>query len=68
MAPAEKEIPAPPQNDHLAPGSGMIDFGAYAFYGAGGVIKVFEPAPAVPADALAESLRLVRQAWSAPVS
>lgn len=59
---------APLLNDHLAPGSGMIDFGAFAFYGAGGVIKVFEPAPAVPGEALAESLRLVREAWAGPVS
>lgn len=56
----------PLMNDHLPPGRGAIDFKAFAFYGQSDVIRVFEPAPDVPAGELAESLARVRQAWSAP--
>lgn len=59
---------APLMDDHLAPGKGVIDFGAFAFYGADKVIKVFEPSPDVPAAELAESLKRVRQSWSGPVT
>jgi sugar phosphate isomerase/epimerase len=55
-------------NDHMPPGTGMIDFGAFAFYGADEVIKVFEPAPEVTGSELAESLRFVRQAWGGPAA
>ena len=54
----------PLQNDHLAPGKGEIDFGAFAFYGSDAVVRVFEPSPNVTGTELAESLRLVEQAWS----
>jgi sugar phosphate isomerase/epimerase len=53
----------PPVNDHLAPGSGMIDFQAFASYGADGIIKVFEPASDVSGAELSASLRLVETAW-----
>lgn len=53
----------PLTDDHLQPGAGVIDFGAFAFYGAAEVLKVFEPAPDVAPDELAASLRLVRRAW-----
>jgi len=53
----------PLMNDHLPPGKGMIDFGAFAFYGADDVIKVFEPAEGVSPDELKESLARVRSAW-----
>ena len=59
---------APLMNDHLAPGKGAIDFGSFAFYGADGVIKVFEPSPDVRGSDLAESLKMVRQAWGSPAT
>ena len=54
---------APLMNDHLAPGKGLIDFEAFAFYCSDDVIKVFEPAPEVKGPEVAEALQLVRQAW-----
>lgn len=53
----------PLMDDHLPPGKGGIDFGAFAFFGAPEVIKVFEPSPQVTPEALAESLAFVRRAW-----
>ncbi len=54
----------PLMSDHLPPGKGMIDFAAFAFYGADEVIKVFEPSPEVTPDELRESLQFVREKWS----
>jgi sugar phosphate isomerase/epimerase len=54
----------PLMDDHLPAGKGMIDFGAFAFYGADEVIKVFEPAPDVTGEELTESLRFVRDKWA----
>ena len=51
-------------NDHLPPGKGEIAFEAFSFYGADGVIKVFEPGPSVTGTELAEALRFVEKAWS----
>jgi len=53
----------PLTDDHLPPGAGAMDFGAFAFYGAADVIRVFEPAPNVGAEVLRGALRMVRQAW-----
>lgn len=50
-------------NDHLPPGKGMIDFSAFRFYAADEVIKVFEPAPKVPAADLQTALGLIRSVW-----
>ena len=49
--------------DHLPPGKGAIDFSAFSFYSDDRVIKVFEPAPVVESQALAESLTMVRRVW-----
>ena len=54
----------PLMNDHLSPGKGKIDFGAFAFFEALPVIKVFEPSEDVPGDELAASLAFVRNAWA----
>lgn len=54
----------PLMNDHLPPGKGVIDFRAFAFYGADAVIKVFEPAEGVPPAEVKESLAFVRSAWT----
>ena len=54
----------PPVVDHLPPGEGAIDFGAFAFYGAEPLLRVFEPAPDVPAEALRAALAHVRRAWA----
>jgi sugar phosphate isomerase/epimerase len=53
----------PPMDDHLAPGKGSIDFETFSFYGADGVLKVFEPGPQVTAAELAESLRHLKSIW-----
>jgi len=53
----------PLMNDHLSPGKGKIDFGAFAFLGACPMIKVFEPSEDVPGCELADSLAFVRKAW-----
>jgi sugar phosphate isomerase/epimerase len=53
----------PPVNDHLAPGKGRVDFGAFSFFGGADVIKVFEPGPDVTGAGLAESLRYVAESW-----
>ena len=50
--------------DHLPPGKGEIDFEAFSFYGADGVLKVFEPGPDVTGPELTEALRFVEKAWS----
>lgn len=55
----------PLTDDHLPPGKGGIDFGAFAFFGAPEVIKVFEPSPQVTPEELAEALAFVRQVWGA---
>jgi len=54
----------PLMNDHLPPGKGKIDFGAFAFFQADAVLKVFEPEASVTGDALAASLAFVRRAWA----
>ncbi len=53
----------PLTNDHLPAGKGMIDFGAFAFYGPDSVIKVFEPAQDVTSRELSDALSHVRKAW-----
>jgi len=53
----------PLTNDHLPAGQGMIDFGAFGFYGSDAIIKVFEPAQQVTRKELGEALRHVRQTW-----
>jgi sugar phosphate isomerase/epimerase len=55
---------SPPMNDHLPPGKGAIDFGAFAFYRTERIIKVCEPSPQVKGEDLAESLAMVRRAWA----
>lgn len=50
--------------DHLIPGKGMIDFDAFAFFGADEVIKVFEPQPDAKGQDLADALRFVQAAWT----
>ena len=57
----------PLMNDHLSPSKGKIDFGAFAFFQALPVIKVFEPSESVPGDELAASLAFVRNAWACEV-
>ena len=54
---------APLMVDHLPPGDGYIPFPKFAFYASDEIIKVFEPAPAVRAEALRKGLQLVRKAW-----
>jgi sugar phosphate isomerase/epimerase len=53
----------PMTSDHLPPGKGSIDFGAFAFYGSADVIRVFEPEPDVKPDTLRDALAMLRQVW-----
>ncbi|MDX9867132.1 MAG: TIM barrel protein [Kiritimatiellia bacterium] len=57
---------APLMEDHLVPGQGRIDFGAFAFYGAEPVLKVFEPAAEAKGEALRDALARLRRMWSEP--
>jgi len=50
-------------DDHHVPGTGVIDFTRFAFYGTAAVIRVFEPLPGTPATALAAALAHLRQIW-----
>jgi len=52
-------------NDHQLPGSGVIPFARFAFYGRADVIRVFEPQPGTAAEPLAAALARVRKLWSA---
>jgi len=53
----------PPTRDHIPPGHGGIDFGAFSFYRDDNIIKVFEPSPYVNRADLETSLRHVRKVW-----
>ncbi len=53
--------------DHLIPGKGEIDFGAFAFFGADEVIKVFEPQPNAKGPDLTAAIRYVEAAWTGGV-
>lgn len=50
-------------NDHLPPGKGAIDFGAFSFFSADSVLNVFEPGPDVTGEELAESVRYLKAIW-----
>jgi sugar phosphate isomerase/epimerase len=55
----------PLAHDHLPPPHGKLPFADFAFYGTAPLLRVFEPAPAVPsADLIAGRLH-VQQAWRA---
>lgn len=52
--------------DHCAPGNGIVDFGAYRFYADNaGVAKVFEPNADVPEADLKASLKFLSDLWKA---
>lgn len=55
---------APLTVDHLPPGHGKIPFPSFSFFNTPEIIKVFEPAPNVPPDVLAESLKYIRKVWA----
>lgn len=55
---------APLMVDHLPPGEGRIPFPAFSFYAPDSILKVFEPAPDVPPEALSRSLAYVRRCWA----
>ena len=52
-----------PARDHQAPGTGGIDFGPFAFFGAPNVIRVFEPASTVLEEDLRNGLALLKERW-----
>ena len=57
----------PPGDDHQAPpirGSGGVNFPALAASVAGEKIRVLEPSPRVPADALAKSIPFLLKVWN----
>ena len=53
----------PPDHDHLAPGTGLLDFSRFAFLAGPDIQRVFEPSINEEAEALALGLRHVRAAW-----
>lgn len=55
----------PPEDAHLAPGEGQIDFSAFAFYNTEDVLKVFEPGRHVEAARLQRGLAYLRELWQA---
>ena len=57
-----------PAKDHQAPGTGGIDFGAFAFFGEPKVIRVFEPAPSVTEEELRNGLALLKERWPKAVA
>ncbi len=52
-----------PARDHQSPGTGGIDFGAFAFFGAPNLIRVLEPAPTVTEEELRAGLALLSAKW-----
>ena len=56
----------PPAHDHLPPPLGKLPFGDFAFYGKAPVLRVFEPAPNVPAADLVAGVRYLEQVWGTP--
>ena len=50
--------------DHLAPGQGGIDFGAFRELSADSIAHVFEPSALVDREALAEGLSIIRRTWN----
>lgn len=51
-------------DDHLAPGTGKVDFAALGELAAGARHRVFEPNPDVTAEALRTALGFLRKLWS----
>ena len=55
---------APPADDHLMPPLGRVNFSHLKSFAAPGIIRVLEPAPGTPAEAIRTGLALIREAWS----
>ena len=58
----------PPANDHVMPPDGNIDFDSFSPLVPDHAIKVFEPAPGLPADLVRQGIDMVRIAWEAPAA
>lgn len=55
---------APPASDHLMPPRGAIDFALFREAGRSTDIRVLEPAPGTPAEAVADGLTFLKKAWN----
>lgn len=53
----------PPGRDHVMPPHGKIDFRRYARFARDSVVRVIEPTPETPAEAIREGLGHLREAW-----
>ncbi len=53
----------PPAQDHLMPGQGGVDFARLKRFAGPDVIKVIEPTPRTPREAVLEGLNTIRQKW-----
>jgi sugar phosphate isomerase/epimerase len=53
-------------NDHLAPGSGTVDFTLFRKWAEQDILRVVEVRPGLPVEALKTGLRTLRAAWKTP--
>ena len=54
----------PPANDHLMPPLGKLDFALFRETGRRAIVRVLEPAPGTPAEAVSEGLAFLKTAWN----
>jgi sugar phosphate isomerase/epimerase len=58
----------PPAHDHLMPPEGSIDFNAFSPLIPDQALKVFEPAPGMPAEVVRQGINAIRNAWETPAT
>lgn len=56
----------PPQQDHVMPPAGSIDFSLFREVAQGDIVRVLEPSSSLPADAIVAGLRTLRELWETP--
>ena len=54
----------PPAMDHALPPHGRVNFGSLKRFAKGDILRVIEPAPQTPGEAIVEALDLLRKAWT----
>ncbi len=54
---------APPATDHLMPPNGNLDFALFRDVGRSNIVRVLEPAPQTPPEAVVAGLAYIRKAW-----
>ena len=56
----------PPGEDHVMPPHGHIDFSRFKTIGASDIIRVIEPRPNTPREAIVEAHTFLKEAWGTP--